>query len=70
MKILNPVTWAKENVAILIGGAVLAIVSWLLTLLHFNIVLGLAIGIAYVAGRWAEVAYKAMTGAPTDTLRR
>ena len=66
MTILSPISWAKSNVGALIGAAVGGVVFLLTSALKFQYALGLNFALAYLAARWAEVAYTAMT-APTVT---
>jgi hypothetical protein len=71
MTILNPISWAKANTGAVIAAAVGGVVFVIASLLKFQYALGLNFALAYLAARWAEVAWHALRGTPlTSSTRR
>jgi len=57
MQILDTaISWARANLNIAAGALAFGVTQWLLTMLKLQYLLGLATAIAYLVGRFVEVA--------------
>jgi len=62
MTILSPISWARQNVAVLVGAIVFGVVQFVLTLVKLNYLLGLSGALAFALALWAIAAFHAITG--------